>query len=56
LSHSRKGYSEVVWRQDTEAVIRCIENAFRAFGGVNGGLIFLLWLGYFYQVHALLVL
>lgn len=34
LSHSRKGYSVVVWRQDTESVIRCIENAFRAFGGV----------------------
>ncbi len=34
LSHSRKGYSEVVWRQDTETVIRCLENAFRAFGGV----------------------
>ena len=34
LSHSRKGYSEVVWRQDTETFIRCLENAFRAFGGV----------------------
>ena len=34
LSHSRKGYSEVVWRQDTETVIRCLENAFRACGGV----------------------
>jgi len=28
------GCSEVVWRQDTETVIRCLENAFRAFGGV----------------------
>lgn len=35
LSHSRKGYSEVVWRQDTETFIRCVENAFRAFGGVT---------------------
>ena len=36
LSHSRKGYSEVVWRQDTETFLRCLENAFRAFGGVAG--------------------
>jgi transposase len=35
LSHSRKGYSEVVWRQDTETFIRCVENAFRHFGGVS---------------------
>jgi transposase len=34
LSHSRKGYSEVVWRQNTETFIRCLENTFRAFGGV----------------------
>ena len=34
LSHSRKGYSEVVWRQTTEAFIDCLENAFRHFGGV----------------------
>jgi transposase len=34
LSHSRKGYSEVVWQQTTESFIRCLENAFRAFGGV----------------------
>ena len=34
LSHSRKGYSEVVWRQKTETFIRCLENAFRYFGGV----------------------
>jgi len=35
LSHSRKGYTEVVWRQDTESFLRCIENTFRAFGGVT---------------------
>lgn len=34
LSHSRKGYSEVMWRQTTEEFIRGLENAFRAFGGV----------------------
>jgi transposase len=34
LSHSRKGYGEVVWRQTSESFIRCLENAFRAFGGV----------------------
>jgi transposase len=34
LSHSRKGYSEVVLRQDTETFIRVIENAVRHFGGV----------------------
>jgi transposase len=34
LSHSRKGYSEAVWTQSTEAFIRCLENAFLAFGGV----------------------
>ena len=34
LSFSRKGYSEVVWRQDTETFLRCLENAFRHFGGV----------------------
>jgi len=34
LSHSRKGYSEAVWRQTTENFIRCLENAFRHFGGV----------------------
>ncbi len=35
LSYSRKGYSEVVWRQTTENFIRCLENAFRSFGGVT---------------------
>ncbi len=36
LSHSRKAYSEAVWRQTTESFIRCLENAFRYFGGVRG--------------------
>lgn len=35
LSNSRKGYSEAVWRQTTEQFIRCLENAFRHFGGVT---------------------
>ena len=35
LSHSRKGYSEVVWRQTSESFVRCLENAFRYFGGVT---------------------
>ena len=34
LSYSRKGYSEAVMRQDTESFLRCLENAFRSFGGV----------------------
>ncbi len=34
LSHSRKAYSEVVYRQTTDAFIQCIENAFHHFGGV----------------------
>lgn len=34
LSHSRKGYSEVVPRQTTECFIRALENAFHHFGGV----------------------
>lgn len=33
LSCSRKAYSEVVWRQTAESFIRCLENAFRHFGG-----------------------
>lgn len=33
LSYSRKGYSEAVWRQSSEAFIACLENAFRHFGG-----------------------
>ena len=39
LSHSRKGYSEVVWQQTTESFIRCLENAIRFFGGVPRTLI-----------------
>lgn len=34
LSHSRKAYSEVVWRQTTDNFISAIENAFYYFGGV----------------------
>jgi transposase len=34
LCHSRKGYSEVVWKQNSESFIRLLENAFRHFGGV----------------------
>jgi transposase len=34
LSHSRKGYSEVVLRQGTDEFLRCLENAFIHFGGV----------------------
>jgi transposase len=34
LSHSRKGYSEAVYRQSTESFIAVLENAFRHFGGV----------------------
>ena len=35
LSHSRKGYSEAVWQQTSESFVRCLENAFRHFGGVS---------------------
>jgi transposase len=35
LSFSRKAYSEAVFHQDTETFIRCLENAFRRFGGVT---------------------
>jgi len=34
LSHSRKAYSEVVYRQTAEQFLRCLENAFWHFGGV----------------------
>lgn len=34
LSYSRKGYSEAVFRQDSETFLRVLENAFRHFGGV----------------------
>jgi transposase len=39
LSHSRKAYSEVVYHQTTDEFLRCIENAFRQFGGAPGRLI-----------------
>jgi transposase len=39
LSHSRKAYSEVVFRQTTDNFIACLENAFRHFGGVPKTLI-----------------
>jgi len=39
LSHSRKGYSEAIYRQTTDAFIRCLENAFRHFGGVPAVLV-----------------
>ena len=35
LSYSRKAYSEAVLHQDTETFIRCLENAFRHFGGIT---------------------
>lgn len=34
LSHSRKGYAEAVLRQDSESLLRVLENALRALGGV----------------------
>jgi hypothetical protein len=34
LGHSRKGYSEVVFRQTTDAFLCCLENAFWHIGGV----------------------
>ena len=39
LSHSRKAYSEAVYRQTTDEFLRCIESAFRHFGGVPRRLI-----------------
>ncbi len=33
--YSRTAYSEAVWYQTTETFIRCLENAFRYFGGVT---------------------
>jgi len=39
LSYSRKAYSEAVFHQSTEVFIRCLENAFRHFGGVPQTLI-----------------
>jgi transposase len=34
LSHSRKAYSEAIYRQTTDDFLRCLESAFRHFGGV----------------------
>jgi len=39
LSHSRKAYSEAVYRQTTENFIRAIENAFWYFGGTTQTLV-----------------
>ena len=39
LSHSRKGYSEAVWRQTTDEFLRCLENAFDHFGGLPRSLV-----------------
>ena len=39
LSHSRKSYSEAVYRQTTDDFLRCLENAFRHFGGVPARLV-----------------
>jgi transposase len=39
LSHSRKGYCEAVYRQTTDDFLRCLEGAFRHFGGVPRRLI-----------------
>ena len=33
LSYSRKGYSEALYRQDTDTFLRCLENGLRSFGG-----------------------
>ena len=40
LSHSRKGFSEVVFRQTTDDFLRCLEDAFWHFGGVPQRLVF----------------
>ena len=34
LSHSRKAYSEASFRQTTDSLIHCLENAFGHFGGI----------------------
>ena len=39
LSHSRKGYSEGIYRQTCDEFIRCLENSFRHFGGVPAVLV-----------------
>jgi transposase len=43
LSHSRKGYSEAVARQTTDDFLRCLEDAFRHFGGVPRRLVIDNW-------------
>ncbi|WP_197231437.1 IS21 family transposase [Novipirellula artificiosorum] len=40
LSHSRKGYSEAVYRQTTENFITALENAFWSLGGVPERVVF----------------
>jgi transposase len=40
LSHSRKGYTEVVTRQTTENFIRCLESTFHRLGGVPQTVVF----------------
>jgi len=39
LSHSRKSYSEAIYRQTCDGFIGCIENAWRHFGGVPAVLV-----------------
>jgi transposase len=39
LSHSRKAYSEVFFRQTTDNLLACCENAFAAWGGVTKTLV-----------------
>ncbi len=39
LSHSRKGYTEATFREDTESFIRAVENAFWAWQGVPATLV-----------------
>ena len=39
LSHSRKGYSEAVYHQTTDDFLRCLESAFRHFGGAPRSLV-----------------
>lgn len=40
LSYSRKGYTEAVFKQDTESFIRTLENAFWTLGGVAKRVVF----------------
>jgi transposase len=39
LSHSRTGYSAVVYRQSIDEFLHCLENAFAYFGGVTKTLV-----------------